>query len=107
MLSFPTKSKESRMDQDATKHPMESDDTPRSTVWMGGPGKEATSADAWHMTANRMIPLPCHDQEQTMGGCPKAQGTLQITFDHGMNTRYTIGAIARKKGQHSCPLVIL
>jgi len=46
---------------------------PRSTAWMGGPGKEATSADAGHMNENRMIPLSCHDKEQTMGGVPLSQ----------------------------------
>ena len=35
--------------------------------------------------------------------CPKAQGALQITFDHAMNSRYSIGTIARKEGQRCCP----
>jgi hypothetical protein len=42
---------------------------------MGGPGKEATSADAGHMTANRIIPLSCYDSEQTMGGNSIAEKT--------------------------------
>ncbi|MBP5770291.1 MAG: hypothetical protein J6W75_02895 [Bacteroidaceae bacterium] len=40
---------------------------------MGELGKEATSADAGHMTANRIIPLSCYDSEQTMGGVPLSQ----------------------------------
>ena len=52
---------------------------PRSTVWMGGPGKEATSADAGHMTANRIIPLSCHDSEQTMGGVALSQSSREFS----------------------------
>ena len=35
--------------------------------------------------------------------CPKAQGTLQITFDNAMNSRYTNGTIARKRGATQMP----
>ena len=73
MSYFPTTASESSTDQDTMKHPWRAMTNPRSTVWMGGPGKEATSADAGHMTANRMIPLSCHDSEQTMGGVPLPQ----------------------------------
>jgi hypothetical protein len=105
MSYFPTTASESSTDQDIMKHPWRAMTDPRSTAWMGGPGKEATSADAWHMTANRIIPLHAMTKSRLWAvyRCPKAQGALQITFDNAMNSRYSIGSIARKEGQQQCP----
>ena len=73
MSYFPTTASESSTDKDTMKRSMESDDKTKKHSVDGRTGKGSYPCRCRAKTANRMIPLSCHDQEQTMGGVPLSQ----------------------------------